>query len=58
MEVGPLARMRERPVRVAAIRTLDDRRETEAAVRPSLGEAAWQAARLEADRLTPEQLIG
>lgn len=35
-----------------------DRRETEAAVRPSLGEAAWQAARLEADRLTPEQLIG
>ena len=35
-----------------------DRRETEAAVRPTLGEAAWQLARLEAGRLTPEQLLG
>jgi predicted ATPase/DNA-binding winged helix-turn-helix (wHTH) protein len=35
-----------------------DQRETEAAVRARLGEAAWQAARLEAARLTPEQAIG
>ncbi len=35
-----------------------DRRETEAAVRGELGEAAWQAARLEADRLLPESAVG
>ena len=35
-----------------------DQREAEAVLRPSLGEAAWQAARLEADRRAPEQLIG
>lgn len=35
-----------------------DRRETEAAVRGPLGEAAWQAARLEAQRSTPGDLLG
>ncbi|MEO8280821.1 MAG: winged helix-turn-helix domain-containing protein [Ideonella sp.] len=35
-----------------------DRRETEVAVRSAIGEAAWQAARLEADRSSPAQVVG